>query len=72
MPKARALMNVPATANRVIVPRLQIKEKDCNYECWCYAAGQLTSSESIQETESTGTQEALLSCRESSLPFAAG
>ena len=43
MPKARALMNVPATANRVMVPRLQNKEEDCNQTCWCYIAGQQTS-----------------------------
>ena len=72
MPKARALMNVPATANRVMVPRLQNKEKECEHRCWCYTAGQQTSSESIQRIESTGTQGAMLSCRESSLPFAAG
>ena len=42
MPKARALMNVPATANRVIVPRLQYgREK-------CYTAGQQPSSNELR------------------------
>ncbi len=71
MPKARALMKVPATANRVMVPRLQNKERNCDQGVGAIQQD-CRLAHGASSIKTAGPQEPLLSCGQYSLPLAAG